>query len=93
MLAAVEVEAAEMARQVTVDATETTALLGSQSGAHSKRKTSKERMQFDAELIDIDLAEDQTQGFATSLPVTYPSGSFPDAGFCFSCVNVYDRLL
>jgi hypothetical protein len=51
-------------------------------------------MRFDAELIDnIDLAEDQMQGFATSLPVTYSSGSFPDAGFCFSCLNGYDRLL
>ena len=92
-----EAEAAVMVRQVTVDATETTALLGSQSGAHLKRKTSKERQiwaKFDAELIDnIELVEDQTQGFATSLPVTYPSGSFPDAGFRFSCVNVYDRLL
>jgi hypothetical protein len=39
-------------------------------------------------------AEDQTQGFATSFPVTYLSGSFPDAGICFSCVlNAYDRLL
>jgi hypothetical protein len=96
MLAAAEAEAeaaAMVARQVTVDATETTALLGSQSGAHSKRKTSKEGVKIDAKLIDIDLAEDQTPGFATSLPVTYPSGSFPDAGFCFSCVNVYDRLL
>ncbi len=88
-----------MTRQVTVDATETTALLGGQSGAHLKRKTSKERQVpvgaiFDAELIDnIDLAEDQMQGFATSLPITYPSGSFPDAGFCFTCVNDYDRLL
>jgi len=97
MLEATEAEAAAMARQVTVDATETTALLGSQSGAHSKRKTSKERQvgaKFDAELMidHIDLAEDQMQGLATSLPVTYPSGSFPDAGF-FSCINVYDRLL
>lgn len=73
-----EVETAAMVRQVTVDATETTALLGSQSGAHLKRKSSKERqvgVKFDAELmIDIDLPEDQTRGFATSLPVTYPSG-------------------
>jgi hypothetical protein len=73
---------AEAARHVTVDVTETTALLGSQSGAHLKRKASKERqvgVKFDAEqMIDnIDLAEDQTQGFATSLHVTYPSGSFP----------------
>jgi hypothetical protein len=90
-------EAGVMVRQVTVDATETTALLGSQCGAHLKRKTSKERQvwaKFDAELIgNIELVEDQTQGFATSLPVTYPSGSCPDAGFRFSCVNVYDRLL
>jgi hypothetical protein len=96
MLAAAEAEAAAIARQVTVHATETTALLGSQSGAHLKGKTSKERVKFDAELMidNIDFAaEDQTQGFATSPPVTYPSGSFPDAGFCFSCVNVYDRLL
>jgi hypothetical protein len=95
--AAAEEEAAVMVRQVTVDATETTALLGSQSGAHLKRKTSKERQvwaKFDAGLIDnIDSVEDQRQGFATSLPVTYPSGSFPDASFCFSCVNVDDRLL
>ena len=79
-----EAEAAVMVRQVTVDATETTALLGSQSGAHLKRKTSKERQvwaKFDAELIDnIELVEDQTQGFATSLPVTYPSGSSPTQG-------------
>lgn len=80
MLAAAEAAA----RQVTVDVTETTALLGSQIGAHLKRKTSKERqvgVKFDAELMidNIDLAGDQTQGFATSLPVTYPSGSFPDA--------------
>lgn len=87
MLAAAESEA-EAARQVTVDVTETTALLGSQSGAHLKRKASKERqagVKFDAEqMIDsIDLAENQMQGFATSLPVTYPSGSFPDVGFYF----------
>ena len=106
MLAAAEAEAeaaaaaAAMTRQVTADATETTALLGRQSGAHSKRKiTSKERqvgVKFDAELMidNIDFTEDLTQGFATSpLSVTYPSGSFPDAGFCFSCVNAYDRLL
>ena len=103
MLAAAEAvpEAAAMAPrhwQVTVAATETTALLGSQSGAHLNGKTSKERqvpVKFDAELMidDIDLAEDQTQGFATPLPVMYPSGSFPDPGFCFSCVNIYDRLL
>jgi hypothetical protein len=37
------VEAGAVARHVTVDARETTALLGSQSGAHSKGKTSKER--------------------------------------------------
>ena len=92
-----EAEAAVMVRQVTVDATETTALLGGQRRAHLKRKTSKEPqvgVKFDAELIDnIELAEDQTQGFATSFPVTHPSSSFPDARFCFSCVNVYDRLL
>jgi len=106
MLAAAEAEAAVaaaaaaiMTRQVTVDATETTALLGRQSGAHSKRKTtSKERrgVKFDAELMidSIGLTEDPTEGFATSpLPVTYPSGSFPDAGFCFPCVNAYDGLL
>jgi hypothetical protein len=81
--AAAAEEAAVMVRQVTVDATETTALLGSQVWA-----------KFDAGLIDnIDLVEDQRQGFATSLPVTYPSGSFPDASFCFSCVNVDDRVL
>lgn len=97
--AAPEAEGEAMTRQVTVDATETTALLGRQSGAHSKRKTPKERQvgvkKFDAELMidNIDLAEDQTHGFATSLPATYTSGSFPDAVFCFSCVNVYDRLL
>jgi hypothetical protein len=100
MLAVTEAEAeaeamAEtMARQV---ATETTALLGSPSGAHLKRRTSKERqagIKSDAEpLIDIDLAEDQTQGFATLLPITYPLGSFPDPGFYFSCVDVYDKLL
>jgi hypothetical protein len=56
-----DAEAAAMARQVTMDATETTALLGSQSGAHSKRKTSTEGVKFDAELIDIDWAEDQIQ--------------------------------
>ena len=84
MLAAAEAEAAAMMRQVTVDVTETTALLGRQSGAHSKRMTStqKERqvgVTFDAELMidNIGLAEDQTQRFATSLPVTYHSGSFP----------------
>ena len=43
MLAAPEAEAAAMARQVTVDVTEKTALLGSQSGAHLKGKASKER--------------------------------------------------
>jgi len=89
-----EAEAEAMARQV---ATETTALLGSPSGAHLKRRTSKERqagIKSDAEpLIDIDLAEDQTQGFATLLPITYPLGSFPDPGFYFSCVDVYDKLL
>jgi len=85
MLAAAEAEAiAAMTRHVIVDATETTALLGCQSGAHLKRKTSKARqigVKFDAELMNdnIDLADDQTQGFATSLPITYPSGSFPDA--------------
>jgi hypothetical protein len=98
MLAAAEeeAEATVMVRRAAVGATETTALLGSQNGARLKRKTSKEPqvgVKFGAELIgDIDVAEDQTQGFATSLPVTYPSASFPDAGFCFSCVNVYDRL-
>jgi hypothetical protein len=56
-----DAEAAAMARQVTMDATETTALLGSQSGADSKRKTSTEGVKFDAELIDIDWAEDQIQ--------------------------------
>ena len=99
MLAVAQAEAAAaMTRQVTVGATERTALLGCQSGAHLKRKAWEERqvgVKFDAELMNdsIDLTEDQTQGFATSLPVTYPSGSFPDAGFCFSCVNVNDRLL
>jgi len=43
MLAAPEAEAAAMARQMTVDVTEKTALLGSQSGAHLKGKASKER--------------------------------------------------
>jgi hypothetical protein len=43
MLAAAEAEAAALARQVVVDATETTALLGDQSGSHLKRKMSKER--------------------------------------------------
>ena len=38
-----EAEEAVMVRQVMVDATETTALLGSQSGAHLKRKTLMER--------------------------------------------------
>jgi hypothetical protein len=92
-VAAVEEEAAVMVRQVTMDATETTALLGSQSGAHLKKKTSKERQawaKFDAGLIDnSDLVRHQSQGSATSLPVTYSSGSFP----CFSGVNVDDRLL
>jgi len=66
-------EEAAMARQVTADATETTALLGGRIGIGS--------------------AEDQMQGFATLLPVSYPPRSFPDAGFCFSCVNVHDRIL
>jgi len=89
----VEEEAAAMGLQVAADATETTALLGSQSGPRSEGKTSKEkqvRAKSDAEVIDIGTAEDQTQGFATSLPVTYSPGS---SGFYFSCVNVHDRLL
>ncbi len=80
MLAAAQEEEAAMARRVTLGATETTALLDGQSGAHLKRKTSQERqveVKFDAEWIDIGLAEDRMQGFGTSLPVTYPSGSSP----------------
>ena len=63
VLAAVEAEAAALAPRVVVDATETTALLGGQSGPHLKRKVSKERrvgednawvrLGSDAELIDI----------------------------------------
>ncbi len=90
MLAAPEAEAAAMARQVTVDVTETTALLGSQSGAHLKGKTSKERhvgVKYDAELIDIGSREDLSHS------VTYPSGFFPDSDFYFSCVSAYDRLV
>ncbi len=85
-----EVEAASIARQVTVDVTETTALLGSQSGAHLKGKTSKERqvgVKYDAELIDIGSREDLSHS------VTYPSGFFPDSDFYFSCVSAYDRLV
>ncbi len=85
-----EVEAASIARQVTVDVTETTALLGSQSGAHLKGKTSKERqvgVEYDAELIDIGSREDLSHS------VTYPSGFFPDSDFYFSSVSAYDRLV
>ena len=69
-----------MAQQVAVYATETTMLLGNQSGAHLKRKTSKERQvwaKFDAGQIDnIDLVGHQRQGFANSLPVVL----FPTQG-------------
>jgi hypothetical protein len=79
--AAADSETAALVRHVTVDATETTALLGRQSRPHLQRKTSKERQEgvkFDAEMmIDIGSAEDQTKGFATSLPVTYHSGVLP----------------
>jgi hypothetical protein len=92
MLAApeVEVEAAAIARQVTVDVTETTPLLGSQSGAHLKGKTSKERqveVKYNAALIDIGSRED------LPLLVTYPSGFFPDSDIYFSCVSAHDRLV